>query len=183
MTQQEYEQKKRECWEEFLQKHEISRADGVTADAFIMAFDRAYALGKQTETITQEEIENHSVGYAMDVNNARLSTYPEAMRPQLYPEYDMDDLANAFEAGAQFAVGKKEKDADTVIQGWVARDEDGTLTLFYGSNKPSKEDGDDYWSVAFGSTLEHLNQDMFPDVMWEDAEPEQVEIIIKRKKK
>lgn len=46
MTQQEYEQKKQECWKEFLQKHEISSADGVTADAFITAFDRAYALGK-----------------------------------------------------------------------------------------------------------------------------------------
>lgn len=57
MNKQEYDQKKRECWEEFLQKHEISRADGVTADAFVTAFDRAYALGKQTETITQEDIE------------------------------------------------------------------------------------------------------------------------------
>lgn len=49
--------KKRECWEEFLQKHEISRADGVTADAFIMAFDRAYALGKQEikQEIKQEK--------------------------------------------------------------------------------------------------------------------------------
>lgn len=44
---QEYRQEMCKCWEEFLQKHEISTADGVTADAFIMAFDRAYALGKQ----------------------------------------------------------------------------------------------------------------------------------------
>lgn len=71
---------------------------------------------------------------------------------------------------------------DTVISGWVARDEDNTLTLFYGSNKPSKEDGDDYWSVVFGNTLEYLNQNMFPDVTWNDPEPTRVEIIIKRKK-
>lgn len=74
------------------------------------------------------------------------------------------------------------KDADTVIQGWVCRDEDNTLTLFYGSNKPSKEDGDDYWSAVYGNALEYLNQNLFPDVKWEDAEPTKVEIIIKRKK-
>lgn len=74
-------------------------------------------------------------------------------------------------------------DADTVIQGWVARDEDGTLTLFYGSDKPSKKDNDDYWSAVFGNTLEYLPQEMFPDVTWNDPEPTRVEIIIKRKKK
>lgn len=55
MTRQEYKQKRRECWEEFLQKYEISGADGVTADAFTMAFDRAFALGKQekdADTVT-----------------------------------------------------------------------------------------------------------------------------------
>lgn len=57
MTHPEYEQKRRECWEEFLRKHEISRADGVTADAFIVAFDRACALGKQEikQEIKQEK--------------------------------------------------------------------------------------------------------------------------------
>lgn len=81
-----------------------------------------------------------------------------------------------------YALGKQEKDADTVIQGWVARDEDNTLTLFYGSDKPYKADGDDYWSVTFGNTLDYLNQNMFPDVKWEDPEPTRVELIIKRKK-
>lgn len=56
MTTEEYEQKKRKCWEEFLQKHEIRTADGVTAVAFIMAFDRAYALGKQEKDAEGEEM-------------------------------------------------------------------------------------------------------------------------------
>lgn len=45
MTNQEYEQKKRECWEEYTRKcvHEGKSAYG----AFNFAFDRAYALGKQ----------------------------------------------------------------------------------------------------------------------------------------
>lgn len=47
MPNQEFIQQKQKYWEEFKQKHKISRADGMTVDAFIMAFDRAYALGKQ----------------------------------------------------------------------------------------------------------------------------------------
>ena len=78
---------------------------------------------------------------------------------------------------------KQEKDADTVIQGWVGRDQDGNLPLFVGS-KPYKQEGMDYWSVPHGRSLEYLNLNpaLFPDLTWEsDAEP--VEIIIKRKKK
>ena len=195
----------------------------------------AYALGKQTATITQEEIESHSVGYATDVNNARLSAYPEAMRPQLYPEYDMDDLANAFEAGANFAIGKQEKDADeqevftcekskvlyrfrmaeackignnpesdywigyskaiqdlfgfegepyvtpndadTVIQGWVARDESGDLYMYI--YKPKKISNLGYWDGDVADVAPSNN--LFPDLTWE-SDPEPVEIIIKRKK-
>lgn len=44
MTQPDYDQKKRECWEEYTRKcvHEGKSAYG----AFNFAFDRAYALGK-----------------------------------------------------------------------------------------------------------------------------------------
>lgn len=132
MTQREYDQKKRECWEEFCKSNELyGQVHVLVPTAFNFAFDRAYALGKQE---TKQEI-------------------------------------------------KQEKDADPVMQGWVARDEDGSLTLFYGSDKPSKKDNDDYWSAVFGNTLEYLPQEMFPDIKWEDAEPTKVEIIIKRKKK
>lgn len=57
MTQQDYEQKKRECWEEYLSKYKTT----YTRTAFDFAFDRAYALGKQTETISQEEIEKEAI--------------------------------------------------------------------------------------------------------------------------
>lgn len=128
MTQPEYEQKKRECWEEFKNEVFNGNISYSPYGGFDFTFDRAYALGKQ-------EI-------------------------------------------------KQETDAkDTVIQGWVCRDEDGSLTLFYGSDKPSKKDNDDYWSAVFGNTLEYLPQEMFPDVTWNDPEPTRVEIIIKRKKK
>lgn len=125
MTEQEYKQKRRECFVKFCKDNGIDQEVNISIfDAFDQIFDRAYALGKQ------------------------------------------------------------EKDAEyTVIQGWVCRDEDNTLTLFYGSDKPSKKDNDDYWSAVYGNTLEYLNQNLFPDVKWEDSEPTKVEIIIKRKKK
>lgn len=45
MNNQEYENKKRECWDDYTRKcaHEGKSAYG----AFCFAFDRAYALGKQ----------------------------------------------------------------------------------------------------------------------------------------
>lgn len=91
-------------------------------------------------------------------------------------------IKQAFKAGTKLNGKPTPKDDDIVISGWVARDKDNTLTIFYECNKPSKEDGDDYWCVAFGNTLEYLNQNMFPDVTWDDPEPTRVEIIIKRKK-
>lgn len=119
MTQQEYDQNKRECWEEFLQKHEISTADGVTADAFIMAFDRAYALGKQKETVTQEEIEKVAKEYVLTRQQARHNAKREedaTLRDfdKTIKAWDAFDMEQAYEDGANFALGKQEKDADTI---------------------------------------------------------------------
>lgn len=121
MTQTEYEQKKRECWEECAAKVAVETTNLLCKAIAYSVFDRAFALGKQ------------------------------------------------------------EKDADTVIQGWVGRDKDGDLTLFYGSDKPKKKHEDDYWRAAFGYTLDSLPKDLFSDLTWE-SEPLPVEIIIKRKK-
>lgn len=64
--------------------------------------------------------------YAMDTNAKRLETYPEAMRPSLFPGYDTDDLADAFEAGAKFALAKQNNDAEgndtlTCGKGWAVK--------------------------------------------------------------
>lgn len=128
MTQQDYEAKKRECWEEYKRENldgEVQWQPISRYDVFCAAFDRAYALGKQ------------------------------------------------------------EKDADTVIQGWVARDQDGYISLF--KDKPTRDtcDKDDipygFWDEANSNHLE-LPITSFPDLTWE-SDPEPVEIIIKRKKK
>lgn len=185
MTQTEYEQKKRECWEEFCDKHLFDPHNIVTQGIFGYAFDLAYDLGKQTEAISQEEI----------VEAAR-----EAVRKEYFCEkcawkdecdlcggentaFDCcecpaDSYEDGFKAGANFALGKREKDADTVIQGWVARDSDDEL-YFY-NLKPYRDKGDEYWSIILGYRSP-LPDHTFYDITW-DNDPIEVELIIKRKK-
>lgn len=100
MTTEEYQQKKRECWEEFCKEHPLdATANGGVA--FRYAFDRAYALGKQTETITQEEIEKAAEDYVSFEKGGKC-----------YPSYIVERACcNAFKDGANYALGKQEKDA------------------------------------------------------------------------
>lgn len=79
------------------------------------------------------------------------------------------------------------KDADTVIQGWVCRDKkDNTLNLH--AEKPYRSQSGydvseepDWWESDCASFMP-LDKTLFPDLTWE-SDPEEVEIIIKRKKK
>lgn len=177
MGNKDYEQKKKKCWEEYLAFND----EEYSKSAFSYAFDRAYALGKQTETITQEEIgkeaehydDKHTEQLIYDIQNDRTSWKPL-----------QDGICNAFKAGANFALGKQEKDADTVIQGWVGRDQDGYISLF--QERPTRDTFDKsdipygFWDEANGHHLE-LPITSFPDLTWDD-DPEPVEIILKRKK-
>lgn len=173
MNNQDYEQKKRECWEEYF-KHVVCGTDSHEY-WFNKIFDRAYALGKEKETITQEEIEKEAEHYddkhteqlIYDIQNDRTSWKPL-----------QDGICNAFKAGANFALGKQEKDADTVIQGWVARDEDGHLFMY--CTKPERYEALQVWMGGYADF--DLRNALFPDLTW-DSEPEEVEIILKRKKK
>lgn len=85
-----------------------------------------------------------------------------------------------------YALGKQEKDAeDTVIQGWVGRDQDGYISLF--KEKPTRDtcDKDDipygFWDDNTDSHME-LPITSFPGLTWDD-DPIEVELVIKRKKK
>lgn len=221
MTQPEYEQKRRECWEEFCKEHPLdATANGGVA--FRYAFDRAYALGKQTETISQEEIEKAAQERVDNI------LYDYRMEDMFRDDLRVD-MINLFKDAIDFALGKQEKDAeetltcdkskvlyhfrmaeacktgnnpesdywigyskaiqelfglkgepmvepvaDTVIQGWVARDKGRFLGLYPWQPKR----GDMAWLC--GSCLA-LPINTFPDLTWE-SDPEPVEIIIKRKK-
>lgn len=211
MTQQEYEQKKRECWEEFCKDNGL-HADGkmfaATDKDFIQLIDRAYALAGQKEPISHEEIEKAAKEYA------ETAYYPA---PD-YNWYESDDeqmrecLSDTFKAGANFALGKQEKDGidlkkldkmlddaleketkeslnqwlsekdtDTVIQGWVARDEVAIRPALYTSKPLRQKKGfkNGYWSYGMQIGLS-LDPSLFPDITWE-SDPEPVEITIKRK--
>lgn len=47
MANKDYEQKKRECLQEFCKLHDCETPHDYIAETFSYAFDRAYALGKQ----------------------------------------------------------------------------------------------------------------------------------------
>ena len=69
---------------------------------------------------------------------------------------------------------------EAMIQGWVARDMNGDLVCCAGS-KPYKEENIPFWKVDFRNFIECIPNDLFPELTWE-SEPEEVELIIKRKK-
>lgn len=66
---------------------------------------------------------------------------------------------------------------DTSLYGWVCRDKDGCLNLFYGGDKPRVEEGEHYWSATFGCNFDCLPKTLFPDVTWE-TEPLKVRLTL-----
>lgn len=172
MTQSEYDKAKQECKKDLRNKLMLGNLQG---DLFSATFDRAYALGKVKDLISQDEIDKAAVIAAANYNN-----------PFDEPAYDKR-FYDGFKAGANFAIGKQEKDADTVIQGWVAVDE-AYNECYLHTNKPTHEnrpiadtgDYESYWRSKGQTYL--LDADLFPD-MDSDSDPIEVEIILKRKKK
>ena len=99
MNNQEYEQKKRKCWEEFCQ-HIVDEEE-----AFYNMFDRAYTLGKQTETISQKEIEKAAEKFADEIRIP--ASIPGVMVPFI------NGIAHdSYLQGAQDYLGKQEKDTE-----------------------------------------------------------------------
>lgn len=64
---------------------------------------------------------------------------------------------------------------ETVLSGWVARDENNSLYLY--GKRPVRDHNE--W---IEETVIILDDDLLPDLTW-DSEPIEVELIIKRKKK
>ena len=151
MTQQEYYQKKRECWEEYKQANLVGEVQWQPVsryDVFCDAFDRAFALGKQEK----DGIDLKKLDKMLD--DALKKETKESLNQWL-----------------------SEKDADTVIQGWVARDSDGNLFMY--SIKPERDEALQVWIGRCANC--DMRNSLFPDLTW-DSDPEPVEITIKRKK-
>lgn len=175
MNTKDYDQKKQECWDALhneLLKGEVQWQPVSRKDIFNYVFDRAFALGKEKEPITQEEIEKAAEKFADDIKIP--ASIPGIMVPFI------NGIAHdSYLQGAQDFLGKQEKDAeDTVIKGWVARDKEGYLVLHY--KEPHRTLGNTKWYSA--QSQKSLPRDSFPDLTWDD-DPLEVELIIKRKKK
>lgn len=117
MTQNEYEQKKRECWRIYAGAFDIK--DEIPNEAFNWVFDRAYALGKETGTITQEDVEKAAGEYVYERQKIRHYAKRDedaTMRDfdKTIKAWDAYDMEQAFKSGANLFLGKQEKDADTV---------------------------------------------------------------------
>lgn len=105
MTEQEYEQKKRECFVKFCKDNGIDQEVNISIfDAFDQIFDRAYALGREKETITQEEIEKVAKEYVLTRQQARHNAKREedaTLRDfdKTIKAWDAYDMEQAFEDG------------------------------------------------------------------------------------
>lgn len=225
MSKQEYEQEKHECWLDTANFGGFSTRDNIKHSAFNAAFDRAYTLGREKESISQEEIEKAAEDYVSfekggkcypsyiveraccrafkDGANFALGKQTETItQGQIEKAAEkfadeirvpstvgvmvplLHDIAkSSYLQGAQDFIGKQEKDAEeTVISGWVARDENADCPGLYTYKPLRQKKGfkDGYWSYGMQIGLS-LDPSLFPDITW-DSDPQEVEIIIKRKK-
>lgn len=131
------------------------------------------ALGKQIETISQEDIEKAAEAFAT----------PPIGNGGMFTREQVKELLVRF---AQLLLSKQEKDAeDTVIQGWVCRDKEWDKVLFasdlyLSAKKPKRDEYCGAWCNMV--SYMPLKTELFPNLTWDD-DPIEVEIIIKRKKK
>lgn len=119
MTQEEYSQLQSKCWEEFNDIVRFQTHPSDPMNAFFQAFDRAYALGKEKETITQEDVEKaakEAVRKEYLCEKCAWNNDCDLCGGQNTAfdccECPADSFLDGFKAGANFALGKQEKDAE-----------------------------------------------------------------------
>lgn len=100
------------------------------------------------------------------------------MKDKTIKAWDAFDMEQAYEDGANFALGKQEKDEDTVIQGWVFVDET-TFDRILCVRKVTQGEYEAGWDSGHPEFC--LGNELFPDMV-PNTLPEHVEITIKRKK-
>lgn len=104
MTQTEYEQKRRECWEEFQVANRTTLE--TTKQAFEYIFDRAYALGREKEVATTQQ----------DYKSSELECWCDFCNTEVARKNSFDralvKAANNFAFFRGYRLGKQEKDAD-----------------------------------------------------------------------
>lgn len=170
MNNQNYQKALSESWKTYATAFEIIGEE--PNEAFKWVFKRAYALGKQEKDAEEEtkadvtmKARRKSDGEIIEVREWRGASDVIYSSPDMNHFYQASDL--------DFNVDAEE----TVIQGWVARDDNGKLYIY--SDKPGRYNKGRRW--VQGYAFLPLSSDLFPDLTWE-SETEPVEIILKRKK-
>lgn len=190
MTQQEYEQKKRECFVQFCKDNGIDQEVNISIfDAFDQIFDRAYALGKQEKDAEETPISERLYGEEKSqleglyyyLNRAADKQENESVSVAILFEV-MERLEDMF--GIDLLTNGHGKlilkDAeDTVIQGWVFVDET-TFDRILCVRRVTQGDYEAVWDSGHPEFC--LGEELFPDMV-PGKLPEPVEITIKRKKK
>lgn len=90
MTDKEYQDKKRECWEEFKRTNldgEVQWQPVNRYDVFCAAFDRAYALGKHEKDAEGEEMLNREKSKAMQLYSHLLDLVENERMSEHYSEW------------------------------------------------------------------------------------------------
>lgn len=185
MTQQEYEQKKEEYWSMFMSNIQSMSLK----EAFSKIFNCIYTLSKQEKDVEKTPISerlyeeeksqlewlyyylNDRAGKQED-RYVSVAVLFEAMK-RLKNIFDIDTLTNEYRKPIL-------KNTDTVIQAWVARDEDCFISTY--QNKPIRYeyDGCGFWHDEDSESHIELPLTSFPYLTWDD-EPIEVDIIIKKK--
>lgn len=105
MTRQEYEKARQECRDALydeLFKGEAQWQPVSRYDVFCAAFDRAYALGREKEIISQDEIDKAAEDFVSFKKGGKCILSYIIQRA----------CRRAFKGGANFALGKQERDAE-----------------------------------------------------------------------
>lgn len=178
MQNQEYGHKKQECWEEFKRDNldgEVQWQPVSRYEVFSYAFDRAFALGKQEKDAEPNrtiKARRKTDGEIIEVKEWRGASDVVYSSPDMNQFYQASELDFNLDA------------EDIVISGWLCRDkvinEPFTSDLFLAFDEPTRIEEWGKWG-DMGDYIE-LDTSLFPDLTWE-SDPEEAEIIIKRKKK
>lgn len=84
-------------------------------------------------------------------------------------------LSNNFSDGALIIDDGDKEEKKVCIDRWVARDEDGTLCVYFSKNPPKKEET--VWGADYDTYVE-IDGSLFPEVKWSDEEPTKVKLVI-----
>lgn len=193
MTEQDYENKKRECWLNTANYCGFAPANRLVRTAFDSAFDCAHALGKQEKEAEIVLNKWHDI-----------SIKPTDTEAEYIVRTDMGYIFQAVYTGTEFLVSSVRNDKvyfekglndslvewmqvvnppvdesgpkETVIQGWVARDANPHSLYIYG-RKPERLS--DMWSSFGESYAIPIEATAFPDITWND-EPQKVKFTIRK---